>query len=175
MRTICVLAIALLVHCGPRQASRYEQPDPQDSIAEPKPVEQLSGKVFVTGSEPGTSVTLVRPQGRGVTLVGDLQGELARLSGAEVRVHGLQGEKSPAGGFDVESYDVLEIDGEVPKVGILKMNEGTILLTGQDTVGLSDPPDELRNKVGAKVWIVGHPTGGKVVVQSYGIIREVGE
>ena len=109
----------------------------------------------------------------GVTLVGDLQGELARLSGAKVRVHGFQRAKSP-GGFDVESYDVLEIDGEVPKVGILNLSAGTLLLAGRDTVELPDPPEELRNKAGAKVWIVGHPTGGKVVVQSYGIIREGG-
>jgi hypothetical protein len=45
-------------------------------------------------------------------------------------------------------------------------------LAGRDTVELSNPPAELRGKVGAKVWIVGSLVGNKLGVQSYGIIRE---
>lgn len=177
--SICwpLLALTSLANCGPRQPAGQEQPGPQDSAVLGDwsgKLEQLSGKVFVTGAEPWTSITLVPTKGRGVTLVGDLEGELARLSGAEVRVHGLQRGEAPAGGFDVESYEVLEVDGEVPKVGTLRARDGTLMLAGRDTVQLANPPEELREKEGAKVWIVGAREGERLTVQSYGIIREAG-
>lgn len=136
----------------------------------------MSGRVFVTGSKPDVSITLVPPQGPGVTVVGRLQPELGRLSGATVRVRGVPGGKPPSKILDVESYDVLEVDGEVPSVGtILTAQDGALRLAGRDTVELADPPEGLRQKEGAKVWIVGHPAGEKLAVQSYGIIREAGE
>jgi hypothetical protein len=134
--------------------------------------EVLTGQVFVTGSEPVISVTLVPSQGGGVTLVGSLQGELARLSGAEVRVYGAQSGNPPAGGFDVKSYDVTQVDGQVPRVGILTAAGGTLTLVGADTVELTNVPAELRSQAGAKAWIVGQVEAGKVAVQSYGILRE---
>jgi len=157
-----LLAGALAASCGPRQP-------PSDSALSSG---ELSGKVLVTGSQPHTTVTLVPDQGQGVTLVGDLQGELARLSGAEVRVRGAQRGNPPAGSFEVESYVVTGIDGEVPTVGILTATGDALTLVGTDTVELADVPDELRDRTGAKVWIVGPVAAGKLAVQSYGILRE---
>lgn len=117
---------------------------------------------------------IAQTKGRNVTLVGDLQGELARLSGAEVRVHGLQREKSSVGGFDVKRYDILEVDGEVPRVGTLRARDGILWLDGHDTVEVLAPPVDLRARDGAKVWIVGYPAGERLAVQSYGILREAG-
>ena len=136
----------------------------------------MSGRVFVTGSEPGVSVTLLPSQGSSVRLLGNLRSELARLSGATVRVRGVAAGKRPSKTFNVESYDVLEVDGEVPSVGtVLRAQDGALRLAGRDTVELADPPEGLRQKGGAKVWIVGRPVGEKLAVQSYGIIREAGE
>ena len=170
---VLLVGLGLLLGCGPRQPAGQDQPGPQDSAVlgdRSGVLEQLSGKVFVTGAEPWTSITLVPTKGRGVTLVGNLQGELRRLSGAAVRVVGAR--RGRPGELDVESYDVLDVDGEVPKVGTLTVIDGTLMLAGRDTVQLAKPPGELREMEGAKVWIVGRPSGGGVAVQSYGIIRE---
>jgi hypothetical protein len=165
-----LLVLSSVAGCGPPHPPGQEQPDRQDSAG--IPTQQLSGKVFVTGSEPHTAVTLVPLKGRGVTLVGSLQGELARLSGAEVRVYGIQSGNPPAGGFDVKSYDVTQVDGEVPRVGILTAVGGTLTLINADTVELTNVPEELRRRAGAKVWIVGDAEAGKLAVQSYGVLRE---
>ena len=175
--SICwpLLILTSLANCGPRQPAGGEQPGPQDSAVlgdRSGELEQLSGKVFVTGAEPWTSITLVPTRGRGVTLVGNLQGELRRLSGAAVRVIGAR--RGKLGDLDVESYEVLEVDGEVPQVGTLRTRDGTLMLAGRDTVQLANPPEELREKEGAKVWIVGPREGERLTVQSYGIIREAG-
>lgn len=170
-----LLSQSLLISCGTPRSPSPEHPGQRDSETSPvetRALEHLSGRVFVTGSEPWTSVTLVPPQGRGVTLVGDLQGELRRLSGAAVRVVGAR--RGRPGDLDVESYVVLEVDGDVPKVGILRERDGTLWLDGHDTVEVVTPPVDLRAKEGAKVWIVGRPAGKGLAVQSYGILRENG-
>jgi hypothetical protein len=138
-------------------------------------MEQMSGRVFVTGSEPDVSITLVPPQGPGVMLVGGLRGELGHLSGATVRVRGKLATASRPKTLTVDSYDVLEIDGEVPKVGTILVEGDALKLAGRDTVELANPPEELGRKAGAKVWIVGQPSGEKLVVQSYGLIREASQ
>jgi hypothetical protein len=74
--------------------------------------------------------------------------------------------------LDVEAYEVLEVDGEVPRVGILTVRASTISLAGLDTIALADPPEELRKNEGAKVWIVGYPRGERLAVLSYGILRK---
>jgi hypothetical protein len=87
----------------------------------------------------------------------------------------------PGGGprsrtLQVEGYELLEVDGEVPNVGtLLTAEDGALRLAGRDTMELADVPEDLRRRDGAKVWIVGHPSGGRLAVQSYGIIREAGE
>jgi hypothetical protein len=169
-----LLVVIGTTSCGPRQPPGQGEPD-RPKAAGAVQLDDLSGKVFVTGSEPHTAVTLLPAEGRGVTLVGDLAVELARLSGAEVRVRGAQTGKPPAGGFEVESYDVIKVDGEVPKVGILTAVGGAVTLVGSDTIELSNVPDQLRSQAGAKVWIVGQDQGGKLGVQSYGILRKGNE
>jgi hypothetical protein len=171
-----LLAVAVAVSCGPPQPPGRQQPDRQGGPDPTLSSRELSGKVFVTGSEPHTQVTLVPAEGRGVPLVGNLQGELARLSGAEVRVSGVRVATAPRDGFKVESYQVTSVDGEVPIVGILTAAVGGALtLVGTDTVELSNVPDELRTKTDAKVWIVGQSEAGKLAVQSFGVLREASE
>jgi hypothetical protein len=167
-----LVALAFTAGCGPRQPPVQEHPNPQDSRDTASSSHELSGKIFVTGSQPHTSVTLVPAEGRSRTLVGDLQAELARLSGAEVRVRGVENGKPPAGDFMVTNYDVTGIDGEVPKLGILTDAGGYLTLLGPDTLKLTNVPDALRSRTGAKVWVVGPAKGGKLEVQSYGILRE---
>jgi hypothetical protein len=134
-------------------------------------MEQLRGKLFVTGSEPMTTVTLQRDDGGAIALTGELEPELRRLTGATVAVHGTRVEHPPMGGFDVHQYEVLLIDGQRPYVGILLHHGETTWLAGADTVELADTPEALSAQPGAKVWIIGERMGDALAVQSYGIIR----
>jgi hypothetical protein len=161
-----LLLVSAATGCGSQGSAKSAEPAPQASTAE------LSGKVFVTGSEPSTTVILVQKGGPSVNLLGELDPELRRLSGSTLRVRGARRGEPPAGGFEVESYQVLEVDGEVPEVGVLQESDGGLWLAGRDTVELASPPAALRQQPGAKVWIVGRRMGGKLGVQSYGIIRE---
>lgn len=152
--------------CSAQGSSRSAEPLPEAQEAE------MSGKVFVTGSEPATTVTLVREGGASVSLVGELAPELRRLSGTTLRVRGAPRDDPPAGGLEVRSYEVLEVDGEVPSVGVLEEKEGSLWLVGRETRELTSVPDGLRQQAGAKVWIVGRDAEGRLAVQSYGVIRE---
>jgi hypothetical protein len=170
----CGLSLIPLLACG-RPHPGQEQPGLEDSADSPgrsRASEELTGKLFVTGNEPWTSVTLVPPEGKGITLVGGLEGELARLAGASVGVRGVRHDGPPVSALHVETYEVLEIDGEVPTVGVVTVKDGTIRLVGHDTIEVADPPERLRKSEGAKVWIVGQRAGDRLAVQSYGILRE---
>jgi hypothetical protein len=132
---------------------------------------EYRGKVIITGSEQSTSVRLVGDSGN-VELVGALQPELRRLSGAGVVVRGsLQGSR-PVQTLDVSDYEIADIDGEAPVTGVLQAEHGRTLLAGKDTLELVDPPATLVGKTGAKAWVVGSRSGSRLTVQSFGIIRE---
>jgi hypothetical protein len=132
---------------------------------------EYRGKLVITGTNPGTSVTLVGDSGH-VELAGALQPELRRLAGASVVVRGsLQGSR-PAPTLMASDYEVTEIDGATPSTGLLKAESGKLWLAGRDTVELVGAPDALGEKAGAKVWVVGAKSGDRLTVQSYGIIRE---
>lgn len=162
-----MLAMSVMGGCRPQA----HPPSGTPETASRTPVE-LDGKLFVTGAEPHTSVTLVQPGGTGVTLLGPLEPELRRLSGATVQVRVLKGTGERARGLYVDDYDVLSIDGVRPSVGTLSIIPGGLMLVGQDTLALTGVPAGLRGKEGAKVWIVGSRSGSKLDVQSFGIIRD---
>ncbi|UCC72611.1 MAG: hypothetical protein JSV86_19985 [Gemmatimonadota bacterium] len=124
----------------------------------------------VTGSTPFEQV-LIDP-GRQPDDVVEVQGEytaeLRNLLGAIVRASGVL---STANRLEVTSYEVLEIVGQVPVVGLLEIVDGrAILRSGSgEPVQLHAVPAVLRAHNGAKVWVVLDSTGA---VKAYGIIRE---
>ena len=78
-----LLLLCTLTGCGPRK--------PQDDTApahRSRTPEQVEGRVFVTGQESESAVTLVSDGGHSIRLLGDLEPELRRLAGATVRVYG---------------------------------------------------------------------------------------
>ncbi len=114
-------------------------------------------------------VTLETGTGRPLVLEGSLREELRRLTAARVRVSGTI--EAGTGAFDVASYEVLDIGGERPHVGVLGAGAGgTLLLAGADTLRLEGAPADLARWTGAKVWIVGPVADGALAVRSYGII-----
>ncbi len=107
------------------------------------------------------------PEGAELEIVGDYHAELHRLSGAKVRASGEVSE----GRFSVSSYEIEDIAGRRPIVGVLQVSDGStsIVQTDGDRVNLRAAPDELLAQDGAKVWVI-LDTGGTIV--GYGILRE---
>ncbi len=159
------------------------------------PVQEIAGRIVVTGAEPRAWVILLPPDTSaaegggaggeadagaagaargGVRLVGPLEGELRRLGGATVRVRGQPVGEATRGRLEVRSYQVLSIDGQVPVVGILTLRGGEPWVLGADTVRLEGGPPELRALGGAKVWVVGPRRGAALEVQSYGVLAAPG-
>lgn len=157
-------ALLLLAACG---AGRSSEPGPPSPAAG----DTLEGTVRQVGSTPFTR-TVVEGDTAGVAVTGPLAGELSRLVGARVRVAGslVEGE-APGPALRVESYEVLSVDGDRPRVGILRHGpgDGYRLETDAGDVPLRAVPAGLGGVVGGKVWLVLGPEGG---VQRYGVLRE---
>ncbi len=162
MRSAVSLLWILLAGC-----SRAGGHDAQAAAAQA----EYRGKVVITGSEPATAVQLAGSDGS-MELAGTLEPELRRLAGAGVAVQGSLEGRRPMQRLEVRSYEILDIDGEVPSTGVIQTRDGQLWLAGEDTLKLIEPPDGLSSRNGAKVWIVGARSSGALQVQSYGIIRE---
>ena len=136
--------------------------------------QMLVGEVGLSGAVPSVMVTLAMSDGQSVSLVGELRDELAQLSGAVVSVEGVPTETPRE--FAVASYEIQSIEGEQPLVGILTLVDGEMWLQseGRRVVRLVELPERLRQRVGAKVWILGRPADGGTYPHTYGIIRDVG-
>ena len=165
-----LVLLSMLMGCGPRRQQDGAAPEHRSRSSE-----QLEGRVYATGQEVSSAVTLVGDDGQSMTLLGDLEPELGRLSGATVRVNGTKADRARGKSFEVQDYEVLSIDGEQPTVGILAYVQGAMSLAGRDTVELASVPEDLRGKEGAKVWVVGPRNGRKLEILSFGILREPGK
>jgi len=129
----------------------------------------LTGEVRLAGSTPLQAV-LIQPEdsaGVEVELVGDLRSELETLSGALLRVTGTS---TDGGSLAVSRYEILEIAGHVPLVGIVKVQSSSMILVTDagETVSIQRTP-ELLAFDGAKVWVI---LDSKGAVTGYGVIRK---
>jgi hypothetical protein len=132
----------------------------------------MDGVIVASGTEHAAITTLQREAHAPVRLVGSLEGELRRLSGATVRVQGVSGTGFPGGTLDARRYEVLAIEGQRPYVGVLLVRGDSSWLVAADTLRLAAVPDQLRAQAGARVWVIGPatPDGREVRVQAYGVI-----
>ena len=132
----------------------------------------LEGRVMATGGAPEPLTTLVT-EDRSVVLRGDLLPELSRLDGATVRVTGRLEGDGPGDALLVLEYELLRIDGQTPRVGVLVMGErGVALETDSgERLTLVGAPAALGDRLGARVWVVGPLQEGALLLQSYGMIR----
>lgn len=171
-----VFVAGILVACTPRARAGSGSidtgsvPDTSARIRSDT-VSQLRGTLFITGSEPATTLTLQLADGTGVALVGDVTDELRRLSGATVVVYGSRTTRAARESFAVQRYDIRSIDGQTPFVGTLHVHDGGVWLVAADSLPLATVPDSLRAQSGAKVWITGRRTDRGLEVQSYGVLR----
>lgn len=165
---LMVLAAAAVGACArPRtSAIAYVPPlDARDTTAE--------GVVAVVGVDPVPTV-LLQAGGSGLTLLGPLVPELARLAGARVSVRGASATAPvPSGGsraaIAVRTYTIREIAGGVPMVGLLTVDSARTIRVGG--VRLANAPPALNELAGAKVWVVGpRQEDGALAVTAYGVI-----
>jgi len=140
----------------------------------------VTGRVRIAGSTPLEQVLIEPSAASSLEVSGDYRVELRRLSGAVVRATGTL---AGPGQLRVSEYEILEIAGHVPVVGILEI-AGHVPVVG--TLELEDgrvavvpatgapvevraAPAELLERAGAKVWVILDANGE---VKGYGIIRE---
>lgn len=132
------------------------------------------GVVAVVGADPLSQVTVsVRfgQETRQVAVLGPLRAELGTLHGTAVEIRGTavaNVQPAPPRAVLVTSYEVVAINGERPIVGVLEEKQDGLSVSGTHLVGA---PQELAQAVGSKVWVLGRPSNGGIVVQAYGIIR----
>lgn len=106
-----------------------------------------------------------------VTVTGDPESELARLSGARVRVVGtLSTGEYPGPTLDVATYEILSVDGERPAVGTLRSDRDGLFLERpeREPLRLRAVTSSLGRNVGAKIWVI---TGDDGSVRRYGVLR----
>ncbi len=168
-RWMAVVAPTFLLACGGAYQQSSGTSAARAASGEP---EMLTGTVYVTGTEPMVLVGLRIEGQASVNLVGELSGELRRLSGATVEVQGTRRSSAPMDEFDATGYRIVDVDGQEPMVGTVGERSGTLLMyMGPDTLRLSNAPQGLR-RPGAKVWVTGRHTASGYFVQSFGVIRD---
>lgn len=176
-------------HSGAQKEAERTGDAPTDSVPSAQPggeespvatdrqqeseAEHARGRIMVTGSEPTVMVSLAIEGESAVNLTGQLVPEIRRLSGAMVEVHGTRAGTGLMGRFEVAAYEVVEIDGLKPVVGMLRESGGAYgIASAEEETMLAEVPHEMSGLVGAKVWVTGVWEGEVLHVQSYGVIRE---
>lgn len=126
----------------------------------------VRGIVAEVGSVPVTSIVVKPAGGRSVTLLGSLAREIGQAAGAEVWVSGHR----TAEGLHAMRYAVRSVDGQPAVDGTLAAEgDELFLVTASGRRRITRPPQALRGKIGARVWLVGSLDGG---VTSYGVLRD---
>lgn len=144
-------------------------PNPDDGAPGAAAPDSVRGSVRQVGSSP--FVRTVVEGADTVTVTGDLESEISRLSGARVLVTGtLATGDYPGPRLEAASYEILSVDGREPVVGILAEDGEGFYLDRDDRepVRLRAVSSGLASRIGGKVWVV---TGEDGSVRRYGILR----
>ncbi len=175
--TACVLAATI--------AGQSSQPAPPDRAA-PRPV-ALEGRVREVAGGPGGRpqallVTEDAQQYRLHALDAGFRGELRRLAGLQVRIHGVLGDPRVARPETVlvDRYEILAVSrGKAPRIGRLAMlavgDQKRLVFV--DESGRADLlprgwSRKLSRHAGAKVWMIGrHAKDGSFRPQRFSILR----
>ncbi|HEU4585435.1 MAG TPA: hypothetical protein VFR95_06775 [Gemmatimonadaceae bacterium] len=170
---LAVMTVAATAACArnPEPRADSESAAGADSGASSS-LTEVKGRVMNGGTDRSPITSLVSDDGSATRLGGALLDELRALSGAELSVRGVMSSGGAGRSLDVTEYEVLAIDGQRPHVGILLARDGELWLASSDTLRLVPALDALRERVGAKVWVVGtrDAAAGELRVQSYGVI-----
>lgn len=164
------LALVAALACGrPKDAQPPHEPDPTQVVGTQLLVQ---GRVAVVGNVPFVQVVVIpadtlRPA---VEVVGDLRSEIRAAAGAEVD---LEGRVVGPGKVEAARYTIRSVAGMTPVVGVLELDaDGSyhVRAEGGARHRIEPVPDGLREKVGAKLWVI--LESGRTVVQAFGVLRE---
>jgi hypothetical protein len=176
MFALVVAMAAAIAACArnpePRAGAESATATGVDSDTMSSPLTEAKGRVVNGGTARFPITSLVSEDGSATRLGGALLDELRTLSGAELSVRGVMSSGGTDRSLDVREYEVLAIDGQRPHVGTVLVRDGGVWLASSDTLRLVPALDALRQRAGAKVWVVGtlDSAGGELRVQSYGVI-----
>jgi len=129
---------------------------------------EVTGTVVVTGNpDDGLEVQLKQSDGTMLSLVGSEARLLASVDGGEVLVRGTW--DAPPG-LVVGSFQVLAMNGRAAIDGVLEITDYgyALRLSSGAYYDLSDPPAELMNHVGDRLWVTGSAEEPPV---EFGVIR----
>lgn len=148
----------------PETVAPSDAPPPPSGQAPPV-APGVRGRVGASGTDHEPMTTLQVEGRRALIITGPLESELRSLAGATVVVRGTESGAARRT-IQVESYEIVEINGERPFVGLVL--PGDRLAAGADTLTLEGAPDALR--AGDRVWITGERRGTRLRVSSWGAI-----
>lgn len=167
-RSRFLLATAMALACSGGGGG----PAPSDESPQAVTQMDVTGTVAVVGNTPFEKV-VIRPDDSAAPAVevqGNYEQELRSLSGAKVVA---SGSASGSGVLNVASYEILEIAGHRPVVGILEVSEAEVAVRSLENATartyIYGVPEELRRLPGAKVWVILDQRKG---VQAYGVVRK---
>jgi hypothetical protein len=135
------------------------------------------GTVREVAGGPGPRAELAAEDGQRYVLRGrtpDDDAELRRLAGVKVRLFGAS---EPSQRFAVDHFEILDVGGGVvPVLGTIAALEGEARLLFVDERGRAaflpaGFASKLKDQVGAKVWVVAKPSGDKLAVSRFAILR----
>ena len=129
------------------------------------------GIVAVVGTSFESRV-VIRPAkgGRPITLAGPQANTVGRLSGTDVWVTGT---RDASGQITVSRFVVRTVNGQPALDGTLVTRRDQLFIVTRDGKQhpITSPPQALRDRVGARVWVVGPPDRPPV---TFGVIEERG-
>lgn len=131
----------------------------------------VTGKVESFGISPAVSVAVRSANGEAVRVEGPLTEEIGRLVGARVAVFGTGRTGGPMRQVVADRYDLLEVDGAVPFVGLVHVADGGVWLEADRRLALKGAVEALTALAGAKIYVIGTLSGDTVVVASFGVIK----
>lgn len=134
------------------------------------------GVVGTTGTAEAPTVILRLEDRSPLGLTGTLARELRRLSGARVRIRGRDAATPVGPGLEVADYEILEIEGEAPLVGILQRAGGLwrLRIDDRESRTLEGLPEQGLAE-GMKIWVIGEEVeGGRFRVVSHGVVAPMG-
>ena len=132
---------------------------------------RLEGVAGTMGTDPALMIVVRPATGEPVRVDGPLAADVGRLTGATVALFGTVQATAPWRTIEPTRYEVLEIDGQKPHVGFLRVEREEVWLESRPPLRLEGTPDALRVQHGAKVYVLGPALNGVLTVQSFGVIR----
>ena len=152
----------------------FPPPDLPMETADPdEEFRAAEGVLGVTGTETTPTAVLQLDDGSSLGLTGAPARELMRLSGARARVEGRRAATPVGPGIEVSAYQLLEIEGRTPHLGLLQQGADgrwILLREDRDALPLTGLPGD-RMQDGMKIWVIGETDAtGRFRVGSYGIV-----